>query len=176
MTGRNKIAPYATLRGADLRGANLRGVDLRGADLSAAGMNEADLTKANLCGASLTGADLAAAELESANLSEASLTGATLPDDVPVVENIDARILDAVRNGNVLDMTTWHTCETTHCRAGWAIHLAGPAGYELEKKVGPCAAGALIYAASRAGKPVPDFFASTKVAMDDIRKDAEAQS
>ena len=35
---------------------------------------------------------------------------------------------------------------TTHCRAGHAIDIAGPAGYELERKLGDSAtAGAQIY-------------------------------
>lgn len=76
--------------------------------------------------------------------------------------------------GCALDMGDWHACKTTHCRAGWAINLAGEAGYKLESLVGSCAAGALIYAKSRPGKPVPDFFASTKAAMADIRECAKA--
>jgi len=31
-------------------------------------------------------------------------------------------------------MDSWHTCNTTHCRAGWIVHLAGKEGYELEKE------------------------------------------
>ena len=43
-------------------------------------------------------------------------------------------------------MGSWHACETTHCRAGWAIHLAGKAGYDLEKKTrDPAIAGRMIF-------------------------------
>jgi hypothetical protein len=65
-------------------------------------------------------------------------------------------------------MTTWHTCETTHCRAGWAIHLAGAHGAKLESQVGPFRAGIAIYTAST-GR-VPHFFASTKNALKDIER------
>ena len=69
-------------------------------------------------------------------------------------------------------MSTWHTCETTHCRAGWAIHLAGAAGAALEFGMGAPAAGALIYAASRPNKPIPNFYADNKTAMQSMRDDA----
>jgi hypothetical protein len=38
-------------------------------------------------------------------------------------------------------MDTWHTCETTHCIAGWAVHLAGAEGKALEEKHGAYLAG-----------------------------------
>jgi hypothetical protein len=94
---------------------------------------------------------------------------------IPTVDDIDRRILAAIEAGGTLDMCAWHTCGTTHCRAGWAIHLAGDAGYELEKAVGPSAAGALIYAASRPGMAVPDFYASSEDALRDIRERALAK-
>jgi len=71
-------------------------------------------------------------------------------------------------------MATWHQCETTHCRAGWAITLAGEAGQELEAKYGPQRAGAMIYRAST-GR-VPHFFATDARAMEDIRACAAEQS
>jgi hypothetical protein len=30
-------------------------------------------------------------------------------------------------------MTTWHSCENTHCWAGWVVTLAGEAGKKLEQ-------------------------------------------
>lgn len=66
------------------------------------------------------------------------------------------------------------SCGTAHCRAGWAIHLAGKAGYDLELKVGPRNAGALIYQAS-AGY-VPDFFCTTEEALDDIQETADEET
>ena len=120
---------------------------------------------ADLSGANLSGADLSGANLSGANLSGANLSGAA----IPVIEHIDAKILAAIEAGGKLDMTDWHICKTTHCRAGWAITLAGDGGAALENAVGPNAAGALIYAASRPDKPVPNFHTSDKDAMNDIR-------
>lgn len=42
-------------------------------------------------------------------------------------------------------MGAWHTCNTTHCRAGWVVHLAGEAGYELELFHNTALAAQLIY-------------------------------
>jgi hypothetical protein len=42
-------------------------------------------------------------------------------------------------------MTDWHTCGTTHCRAGWVVHLAGEAGYALERFHNTALAAQLIY-------------------------------
>ena len=126
---------------------------------------------ANLAGADLAGANLAGANLAGADLARADLADADLGSIVvPIVPNIDAAILAAIyADGCRLYMKEWHNCETTHCRAGWAVHLAGKPGYELEKSIGPNAAGALIYAKSRPNKPVPDFYASDTEAMADIQ-------
>ncbi|TAK94532.1 pentapeptide repeat-containing protein, partial [Patescibacteria group bacterium] len=157
--------------GADLRRADLRGADLRRAVLRGAVLRDADLRDADLRGAVLRDADLRDADLTGADLRDAVLR------DVPVLPNIDAAILAAVTDGvGELNMSDWHMCETTHCRAGWAVHLAGKAGKALEEKFGPAVAGSLIYAASRPGKPIPDFYASTSAAMADIRKCAEEAS
>ena len=158
------------LRGADLNGIDLRGVnlskasmhgaslrdsDLRGANLSRANLEGADLQDANLSRARLRGANLRGANLSGANLSGVDLTGACIRTvcDIPKVANLVGKILDADR----LDMEEWHAeCGTTHCLAGWATTLAGEAGAELEKEIGPNAAGALIWHASTG--ETPDFF------------------
>ena len=89
--------------------------------------------------------------------------------EVPVVQDLDAKILAAVTSGGgTLDMARWHTCKTTHCRAGWAITLAADEGNVLELKVGPFHAGAMIYRAST-GR-APHFFADTATALEDIRR------
>ncbi len=67
-----------------------------------------------------------------------------------------------------MKMRDWHTCGTAHCRAGWAITLAGEAGKALEDRVGPATAGTLIYAKSRPDKPIPNFYANDEEAMADI--------
>ena len=146
--------------------ADLTDADLRGADLT-----DAVLTDAFLRGADLRGADLTDADLRGADLRDAVLTGADLTDAVlrgiPKIENLDTQILAAIESGGHLEMGSWHTCETTHCRAGWAITIAGTAGKKLESKFGSAAAGALIYWKSTG--IIPNFYASNSAAMEDIR-------
>ncbi len=68
---------------------------------------------------------------------------------IPIVENIHQKILEAVtKPGNVLNMADVHTCETTHCRAGWAVVLAGQEGFDLEAKTDWAFAAMQIYKAS----------------------------
>ena len=107
--------------------------------------------------------------------------------EVPVVEHLDAKILEHIEAKTLmLDMGNWHgegptgeeatveACGTTHCRAGSAIHLAGEAGYALERKLGSTEeAGRAIYLAST-GR-APDFFGSNKRALADIRRCAAEQ-
>src|ERR1051326_7596040 len=155
---------------ADTR-AVLTDAVLAGADLTGAVLMRAILTGADLTGAVLAGADLTGAVLADAVLTDAVLTGAVLADAaIPVVPDIDATIYAAITDGKgELQMGAWHTCETTHCRAGWAITLAGEAGRKLEKRYGPAAAGALIYAKSRPGVPIPNFYAGDEAALADIK-------
>ena len=149
------VSSRADLSGADLRGAVLRDADLRDADLSGADLRDADLRGAVLRDAVLRDADLR---------------------DAPVVEHLDAKILQQIEaKPESFDMRSWHgdegeACGTTHCRAGWAITLAGKEGKDLEKKLGPAWAGTLIYLKSRPGKPIPNFCASNEEALADIRK------
>ena len=43
-----------------------------------------------------------------------------------------------------LNMGLWHDCDTTHCIAGWGIHLAGEDGYALEQQTSSAAAGVIL--------------------------------
>ena len=169
---------YANLAGASLVRASLAHANLAYANLYHANLAHANLAHASLAHANLYHANLAHANLEGAILdgvifTGASLNRATLPAGVPIVLNIDAAILAAIgEDASGLDMKDWH-CGTTHCRAGWPVKLAGEAGAKLERRFGTGAAGALIYAASRPGMPVPNFFASNADALADLRKCAE---
>ena len=96
-----------------------------------------------------------------------SSTVARVNAHVPIVDDLDQRMLGAIDSG-ALDMRNWH-CGTTHCRAGWAITFAGDDGRKLESLVGPEIAGRLIYEAST-GRIAPDFYASNKGAIADIRR------
>jgi hypothetical protein len=90
-------------------------------------------------------------------------------------------MLSAVRDPKALDMGAWHSCETTHCRAGWVVHLAGKEGYALEKRTSTLFAAMQIYKVS---SPIrvspPRFFESNEVALADMercaREEAEAQA
>ena len=163
---------HADLRGADLRDVNLCGADLRDADLRDANLRDADLRGANLRGANLSGADLSGANLIDANLRDANLC-----DSAFAVPSLNRKILAAIAAGGKLDMSDWHVCETTHCRAGWTVHVAGAVGRALEFCLGTSTAAALIYRAScphLKGK-IPDFYASTEQALADIEKLAEGE-
>ena len=100
------------------------------------------------------------------NMSDAAVARVNI--EVPIVEDLDKRILSAVGSeGENLDMSNWHY-GTGRCRAGWAIVLAGEAGEKLESIGGRHFAGRCIYEAST-GRPAPDFFASNSDALADIR-------
>jgi hypothetical protein len=73
-------------------------------------------------------------------------------------------------------MGNWHSCQTTHCRAGWAVHLAGDAGYALEKFHGPLLAGQLIYRES--GTPINPcrFFDGNEATLADMKRLAEQEA
>ncbi len=167
----NSLREFVVGNKADLRGADLSGADLRGADLSGADLSEADLSEADLRGANLSGADLREADLRGANLSEANLSG------VPSIQNIHQSVYAASSVSDALEMSTWHTCETTHCRAGWVITLAGDAGKAMEWCLGTPAAAALIYMRSDPKlERVPDFYASNDAALADMKRLAEAEA
>src|SRR5579859_1428326 len=178
----------ANLAGADLAGANLAGADLAGADLAGADLAGADLAGANLAGACHVPASISAEATKPEEPAKYERRRRTRQEhaalyrerhpNVPVVPHLDQRILDAISvPGCSLDMSSWHTCDTTHCRAGWAIHLAGEAGYALERELGDSAlAGRAIYRASTGRSP--HFYANNERALEDLRRcaaeDAEA--
>jgi uncharacterized protein YjbI with pentapeptide repeats len=186
----------ADLSGADLSGAVLScavlsGAVLRGADLSCAVLSGADLSGAVLRGADLSGAVLSGAVLSCADLSGAVLRGAKIKDileTVPLIPNIDAAILAAIEENkakktNGFEMARWHGaacdetnwCNTTHCRAGYAICLAGKEGFALERKFGSANAGMLLYLKSTPDAPIPNWGASNEAALADMRERAAKQ-
>jgi hypothetical protein len=194
----------ANLAGANLADAYLAGADLAGAYLAGADLAGADLTDASLARANLADAYLADAYLADARRIPSGVTATDPPTPyvrptpegraarlaqrakeyrernptVPVVEQLDAKILAVITDGRGnLEMSDWHhgdACGTTHCRAGWAIVLAGPEGAALERQHGPEEAGRRIYLAST-GR-VPHFFASNERALDDLKHCAAEQS
>ena len=162
----------AVLRGAVLSNAVLRGAVLRGAVLSNAVLSGADLRGADLRGADLRGADLSGADLRGADLSGADLLGAPFR-----IEKIHQSVYKAASADGALDMNNWHACETTHCRAGWIVTLAGDAGRTLEWSHGTAIAAALIYMASDPNlERIPDFYCDNETALEDMRRLAEAEA
>jgi len=77
---------------------------------------------------------------------------------IPVIENIHQKVLEAVSNPGAFDMSEWHKCETTHCRAGWVEVLAGEAGKKLASKTSTAFAALQIYHASSSIKVAPTEF------------------
>jgi len=135
---------------------------------------EAMKSGADLCNANLSGANL-----RGASLRDASLCDADLSRWIPRIDHIHHAVYAAASEPDAFDMHAWHktdACGTTHCRAGWVIHLAGPAGQVLEGVYGTSAAAALIYQASDPElERTPDFYADNETALADMQRLAEAE-
>lgn len=184
------IKPGANLFEADLAGATLTNSDLSGANLNRAILVNADFRGAKLVNTNfkkawialsdLSGTDISTANFEYARMSEVKLLGAKLPEGIPVIRNIHQKVYRAASAKDALDMTRWHDydgCNTTHCRAGWVVTLAGEKGLELEKKIGTSAAAALIYQASDpALERVPDWYCWRRQALTDMARLARLEA
>ena len=72
-------------------------------------------------------------------------------------------------------MSTWHTCEKKHCRAGWVVALAGAAGKALEAFYDTPLAAQMIYDASDPNYKISPcrFYDSDEDALADMKKLAE---
>jgi hypothetical protein len=95
------------------------------------------------------------------------------PPPIPIIENIHQRVYAAASNPAAFDMGDWHTCSNTHCRAGWVVHLAGEAGYALERFHNTPLAAQLIYRVS--GSPINPcrFYDNDEDALADMKRLAE---
>jgi hypothetical protein len=92
-------------------------------------------------------------------------------------ENIHQKVFEAASKPNALNMGDWHTCETTHCRAGWVTHLAGPEGKALEQRTTTTFAAMQIYKASSPIRVFPSkFFVKDKEALEDMQRCAELEA
>ncbi len=93
------------------------------------------------------------------------------PLKIPTIDKIHQKVLKSASKEGGLKMDSWHTCNTTHCRAGWAIHLAGEKGYELEKRLGTPLAALKIYREnSDLEVHMPDFYKTNKETMEDMKR------
>ncbi len=74
-------------------------------------------------------------------------------------------------------MSNWHLCETTHCRGGWVVTIAGEAGKKLEALTTTEFAAMQIYKASSPIRVSPvRFYETNEAAMADIERCAAEES
>ena len=94
-----------------------------------------------------------------------------------MIPKIHSAVLAAVKNLGALEMATWHTCETTYCRAGWIVFLGGPKAKALEAASGTLFAAMQIAKASSSIRVSPvRFFDTNEVAMADIERCAKLEA
>ena len=100
-----------------------------------------------------------------------ALTSVVLPN-VPKVDNLLQKLLNAVKDGAKLNMRMWHTCSTVHCHAGWVVRIAK--AFELEKQFGTAIAALAIYTANGYSHvSMGDFFLSDREAFFKIKEAVE---
>ena len=96
---------------------------------------------------------------------------------IPVIPLIHQEVLRHASAPDALNMGDWHTCDTTHCRAGWVVHLAGEAGKSLESYTSTLFAAMAIYKASSPIRVSPTrFYETNEVALADMKRCAEEES
>ena len=95
--------------------------------------------------------------------------------EVPVIPNIHKAVYEAASQPTALAMENWHTCANTHCRAGWVVTLAGPAGKALESRYDTLLAAMKIYDASDPNFKINPcrFFDDNEAALADMKRLAE---
>lgn len=95
---------------------------------------------------------------------------------LPVLVDVHQKVLEAASHTGALNMGKWHSCETTHCRAGWVVVLAGEMARRMEEICGTRIVARVIYARSSEIR-VPDwtFFETEKVALKHMVKCAEME-
>ncbi|HGF4019661.1 TPA: pentapeptide repeat-containing protein, partial [Burkholderia cenocepacia] len=118
--------------------------------------------------------DLRGSDLRGSDLRGSDLSG------VPKIPNIHQAVFAAASQPCALDMGQWHACETTHCRAGWVVTLAGDGGKALEWAMGTSTAATLIYLASDPerwkNERLPDFYCGNDDALADMKRMAEEEA
>ena len=74
-------------------------------------------------------------------------------------------------------MNTWHTCENTHCWAGWVVTLAGEQGKELENFFDtPLAAMKILDKSSPLRVSPARFFETNSEALEHMKKLADLEA
>lgn len=103
------------------------------------------------------------------------VASAAIPE-VPVISGIHRKVYAAASDTGALDMSYWHTCETTHCRAGWVVNLAGAAGSALEAFFNTELAAMKIYEASGYKINPCRFYDTNDVALEHMLELAEKEA
>nr|DAH75521.1 MAG TPA: hypothetical protein [Caudoviricetes sp.] len=95
---------------------------------------------------------------------------------VPVIKGIHTEVYKSASQPEALNMGTWHTCGTTHCRAGWVVTLAGEEGKKLESFFNTELAAMLIYRES--GSPINParFYDGESEALADMKRLADEEA
>ena len=104
-------------------------------------------------------------------------SGSIVPP-VPIVKNLHKKIYESANQPHALEMSAWHACEKTHCRAGWAVTVAGEEGRKLEKFFNTELAAMLIYRAVGYHINPARFYDDNDAALADMKrlaKEAKAQ-
>ncbi len=136
----------------DMRGATINGnLDMKDATIeSSLDMNGASIRGyLDMSGASISGyLDMSGASIEgdvymnrasiedeiymnratingSLDMSEATIYGIRITEPTPEEAALIELIKAEISKPGALDMSRWHTCDTTHCLAGWAQVLSG---------------------------------------------------
>lgn len=175
---------YANLKGANLERSNLRAAELKNANLRGASLAGSCLYTANLINANLEGANLKDTNFKQAAISGCSISWeelqhACLLDNIPVVDGLHRKVVDAIEDEEgeywkqELDMSSWHSqihsCNTTHCRAGWYVVIARMRHTEIEGILGTSVLAAAIALKSCSYlSRVPDFHCDNTTAMNDM--------
>lgn len=92
---------------------------------------------------------------------------------IPIIPDIHKVIYEAVTQPGALEMGSWHTCDTTHCRGGWVVTKAGDAGRALEQFHNTALAAQLIYEASGYKINPCRFYDGNMAAMEHMKRLAE---
>jgi hypothetical protein len=109
--------------------------------------HDCNLTKVNFTNADLINSCFIDVDMDTVILTNANVSGIRLPmtkmpkqilkckgfpEEIVKNDNLLKEIAAIVLNDNeALEMFSWHTSDTIHCMAGWAIHLH-PQGYQIE--------------------------------------------
>lgn len=114
--------------------ANFRWSTFRGSDCSGVDFTGCDLQHADFAGALLIGADLSNTVRLPESFHDVDLTGALLPKEIPVVEDLDKKILRVIESGKgTLEMETWHgsTATLMELRGSLGRHGAADPSYKI---------------------------------------------